>query len=69
MSSEYFRYFVELENDRLVEEAYVVNDKNIVERISSLHEDIEDLKKQHKEDLDHLKKGQEEIVHLLLSLT
>ena len=27
MSSEYFRYFVELENDRLVEEAYVVNDK------------------------------------------
>lgn len=43
--------------------------KNIVERISSLHEDIEDLKKQHKEDLDHLKKGQEEIVHLLLSLT
>ncbi|KAE8650946.1 hypothetical protein Csa_001290 [Cucumis sativus] len=69
MSSEYFRYFVELENDRLVEEAYVVKDKNIVERISSLHEDIEDLKKQHKEDLDHLKKGQEEIVHLLLSLT
>ncbi|KAE8653073.1 hypothetical protein Csa_019650, partial [Cucumis sativus] len=69
MSSEYFQYFVELENDRLVEEAYVVKDKNIVEIISSLHEDIEDLKKQHKKDLDHLKKGQEEIVHLLLSLT
>uniref|UniRef100_A0A9I9E9Y5 DUF1985 domain-containing protein n=1 Tax=Cucumis melo TaxID=3656 RepID=A0A9I9E9Y5_CUCME len=30
---------------------------------------IKDLKKQHKEDLDCLKKGQEEIVRLLLSLT
>ena len=45
MTAEYFRYFVELENERLDEEAYVVKDKSIVERISSLHEDIEDLKK------------------------
>uniref|UniRef100_A0A9I9EJ87 DUF1985 domain-containing protein n=1 Tax=Cucumis melo TaxID=3656 RepID=A0A9I9EJ87_CUCME len=70
MKSEYFRYFLELENDRLDEEACAMKDKNMVERISSLDEDIKYLKKkQHKEDLDCLKKGQEEIVRLLLSLT
>uniref|UniRef100_A0A9I9E3R0 DUF1985 domain-containing protein n=1 Tax=Cucumis melo TaxID=3656 RepID=A0A9I9E3R0_CUCME len=68
MKSEYFIYFLELENDRLDEEACVMKESNMVERLSSLHEDIKDLKKQHKEDLDCLKKGQEEIVRLLLSL-
>uniref|UniRef100_A0A9I9EKS4 Protein Ycf2-like n=1 Tax=Cucumis melo TaxID=3656 RepID=A0A9I9EKS4_CUCME len=68
MKSEYFRYFLELENDRLDEEACAMKNKNMAERISSLHEDIKDLKKQHNEDLDCLKKGQEEIVRLLLSL-
>ena len=69
MKSEYFRYFLELENDRLDEEACAMKESNMAERISSLHEDIQDLKKQHKEDLECLKKGQEEIVRLLLSLT
>ena len=58
MKSEYFRYFLELENDRLDEEACAMKESNMAERISSLHEDIKDLKKkQHKEDLDCLKKG------------
>ncbi|TYK09512.1 hypothetical protein E5676_scaffold994G00040 [Cucumis melo var. makuwa] len=69
MKSEYFRYFLELENDKLDEEACAMKESNMAERISSLHEDIQDLKKQHKEDLECLKKGQEEIVRLLLSLT
>ena len=58
MKYEYFRYFLELENDRLEKEACAMKDKNMAERISSLHEDIKDLKKQHKEDLDYLKKEQ-----------
>ncbi|KAA0067348.1 ubiquitin-like-specific protease ESD4 isoform X2 [Cucumis melo var. makuwa] len=53
----------------LDEEACAMKESNMAERISSLHEDIKDLKKQHKEDLNCLKKGQEEIVRLLLSLT
>ncbi|XP_050939667.1 uncharacterized protein LOC103503908 isoform X1 [Cucumis melo] len=69
MKSEYFRYFLELENDRLDEEECAMKENNMEERISSLHGDIKDLKKQHKEDLDCLKKRQEEIVRLLLSLT
>ena len=44
MKFEYFKYFVELENERL-DEACAVKYKNMAERISSLHEDMEDLKK------------------------
>uniref|UniRef100_A0A9I9EGI4 DUF1985 domain-containing protein n=1 Tax=Cucumis melo TaxID=3656 RepID=A0A9I9EGI4_CUCME len=45
MKSEYFRYFLELENDRLDEEACAMKESNMSERISSLNEDIKDFKK------------------------